>query len=446
MCANSNAYAGAFYDGSLPVGELLELDRKHVWHPYSSMPASCDSIFVESAMGVNLEVKTSTGSTDTLVDGMSSWWAAIHGYNHPHLNQAVINQLDRMSHVMFGGLTHEPAVRLATRLAQYTGLDHVFFADSGSVAVEVAMKMAQQYWYNLCLPRKNRFLTVRGGYHGDTFLAMSVCDPVNGMHHLFQTVLQEQLFAEKPSPKFDSEEWDEQHVDSFKQLLENHHDEIAGVILEPIVQGAGGMRFYSPLYLKRVRQLCDEHDVLLICDEIATGFGRTGKLFACDHAGIQADILCLGKAITGGYLSFAATLASTKVAHVFQQGEAGVLMHGPTFMGNPLACAVANASLDLLETNNWKKRVPEIEQQLKLELAPCLESPLVEDVRVLGAIGVVEMKKVIDIPKMQPAIIKEGVWLRPFGKLLYTMPPYIIEPHQLRKLTQAIVKLTRRRL
>jgi len=438
--------------GTMPLEKLLELDRRHVWHPYASMPASYDSVAVESANGVYLNVKvastTTTDSTIKLVDGMSSWWAAIHGYTQPHLNQAVVSQLDRMSHVMFGGLTHEPAVRLATRLAHCSGLDHVFFADSGSVAIEVALKMAQQYWYNLELPKKNRFLTVRGGYHGDTFHAMSVCDPVNGMHHLFQTVLQKQLFADKPSPAFgsDDDEWDEQHIDSLKRLLENHCDEIAAVILEPIVQGAGGMHFYSPMYLKRVRDLCDEYNALLIADEIATGFGRTGKFFACEHAQIHPDILCLGKAITGGYLSFAATLTSTKVAQVFQRGEAGVLMHGPTFMGNPLACAVANASLDLLETNHWKKQVPAIEQQLKIELAPCLESPLVKDVRVLGAIGVVELKEPVDMRTMQPAIVEEGVWLRPFGKLMYTMPPFIIEPHQLRKITRAMVKLTRRRL
>jgi len=439
----------------MSAAELIRLDRKHVWHPYASMPAAYDSVVVESAHGVHLNVKTATANgsdtTIALVDGMSSWWAAIHGYNHPHLNAAITSQLDQMAHVMFGGLTHEPAVKLATRLCELTELDHVFFTDSGSVAVEVALKMAQQYWYNLQQPQKNRFLTVRGGYHGDTFHCMSVCDPVNGMHHLFQTVLQQQLFADPPAPDFchDDQFEEEVHMQSLKQLLEDHSQEIAAVILEPIVQGAGGMRFYAPSYLSRVRQLCDEYAVLLIADEIATGLGRTGQLLACHHGtGIQPDILCLGKALTGGYLSFAATLTSTNVAQVFQQGEAGVLMHGPTFMGNPLACSVANASLDLLLDNNgkWQRQVTAIEKQLRTELEPCRESPLVRDVRVLGAIGVVELHEPIrDMGKAQPAIVEQGVWLRPFGKLLYTMPPFIIEPHQLRQVTRAMVNLSRRR-
>ena len=355
---------------------------------------------------------------------------------------------------MFGGLTHQPAVELATELAQITPgsgsekLDKVFYCDSGSVAIEVAMKMALQYWYNLDQPRKSKFLTIRGGYHGDTFEAMSVCDPVNGMHHMFAKVLPTQLFAPRPETLFH----DEFHADrlqedirAFETMLQERSSEIAAVILEPIVQGAGGMRFYSPHYLKRVRELCTEHNVLLLCDEIATGFGRTGKMFAVEHAEIVPDILCIGKALSGGFLSFAATITSEKVATVFAQGPAGVLMHGPTFMGNPLACAVSLASLRLLQSYNLPEMVGSIEEQLRSELEPCRESPMVHDVRVLGAIGVVEMKEPMTMKEVQPAIVDRGVWLRPFGKLLYTMPPLIIQSQELRQITKAMVSIATRR-
>lgn len=425
--------------------EIIDIDQKHVWHPYAAMPNAIPCFPVRSAKGVEIELTDGR----TLVDGMSSWWACIHGYNHPTLNQAAKDQIDKTSHVMFGGLTHEPAVNLAKKLVEVTpsSLQHVFYCDSGSVSVEVGMKMALQYWYNLdSSTKKHRFLTIRGGYHGDTFKAMSVCDPVNGMHHLFSNVIAGQIFAERPQIGFYEDEWDEWDLEPFKTQLEQYQGEIAAVILEPIVQGAGGMRFYHSNYLKRVRELCDEYNVLLILDEIATGFGRTGKLFACEHADIEPDILCIGKALSGGFLSFAATLTTTKISKVFAQGEAGVFMHGPTFMGNPLACAVSSASLDLLlcPDYNWKKKVQGIEKQLRAELAPCIESPLVQDVRVLGAIGVVEMKEPFDMTQVQPTVVDHGVWLRPFGKLLYTMPPFIIRPDELRKITQAMLSLTRR--
>lgn len=426
--------------------EIISLDQKHVWHPYSAMPNSVPCFPVDSANGVEIELSDGR----TLVDGMSSWWAAIHGYNHPVLNAAAEGQIKKMSHMMFGGLTHAPAVQLAQKLVEVTpsSLQHVFYSDSGSVAIEVGMKMALQYWYNLNQnTRKHRFLTIRGGYHGDTFKAMSVCDPVNGMHHLFSSVLSSQIYVPRPEIDFYEPEWDESDIIAFKDQLIKHHKEVAAVILEPIVQGAGGMRFYHPDYLRRVRELCDEYDVLLIIDEIATGFGRTGKLFASEHAGIEPDILCIGKALSGGFLSFAATMTTTKISQIFARGEAGVFMHGPTFMGNPLACAVSLASLNLLleKDYDWKAKVQGIERQLEKELAPCRESPLVNNVRVLGAIGVVEMKEPFDMRVVQPMIVDHGVWLRPFGKLLYTMPPFIIQPKQLRKITQAMISLTSRK-
>lgn len=420
--------------------QLLALDRQHVWHPYAAMPNPLPIFPVKSAQGVYLELEDGR----QLVDGMSSWWTCIHGYGHPRLNQAARNQIDRMAHVMFGGLTHRPAVQLAQRLVDLTPapLEQVFFCDSGSVAVEVAMKMAIQYWYNLGRPGKHRFLTMRGGYHGDTFDAMSVCDPVNGMHHLFNQVLRRQYFAEVPQIPFWGI-WDDSDIDSFELLLAENHQHIAAAIFEPIVQGAGGMRFYSPEYLRRARQLCDQYGVLLILDEIATGFGRTGRLFACEHADVVPDILCLGKALTGGFMSLAATLTTPQVSQVFSQGEAGVFMHGPTFMGNPLACAVSLESIAILESYDWQAKIQQIENQLKAELAPCRESARVRDVRVLGAIGVVEMKEPVTMAAIQPAFVERGVWLRPFGKLVYTMPPYIIEPPQLSQITQAMVALTR---
>ncbi|EKV03873.1 adenosylmethionine-8-amino-7-oxononanoate transaminase [Leptolyngbya sp. PCC 7375] len=425
---------------SLPTDQLLTIDRQHVWHPYAAMPNPLPIFPVKSAQGVYIELEGGL----TLVDGMSSWWTCIHGYNHPRLNQAARDQIDRMSHVMFGGLTHQPAVQLAQRLVELTPepLQQVFFCDSGSVSVEVAMKMAIQYWYNLGKPGKHRFVTVRGGYHGDTFDAMSVCDPVNGMHHLFSKVLRQQYFADIPQIPFWGL-WDDSDIVSFEQLLAENHGQIAAAIFEPVVQGAGGMRFYSPDYVRRARELCDQYGVLLILDEIATGFGRTGQLFACEHAKISPDILCIGKAMSGGFMSLAATLTTPHISQVFSQGEAGVFMHGPTFMANPLACAVALENLAILDSYDWQAKIQTIEAQLKQELAPCRASSLVKDVRVLGAIGVVELHEPVDMAVIQPQVVEHGVWLRPFGNLIYTMPPYIIEPAELSCITQAIVELTR---
>lgn len=424
----------------LPTEQLLASDRQHVWHPYAAMPNPLPIFPVKSARGVHIELEDGR----TLVDGMSSWWTCIHGYNHPRLNQAARDQMDRMSHMMFGGLTHQPAVQLAQRLVDLTPepLQQVFFCDSGSVSVEVAMKMAIQYWYNLDKPEKHRFLTVRGGYHGDTFDAMSVCDPVNGMHHLFNRVLRQQYFADMPKiPVWGV--WEDTDIASFEQHLVENSDQIAAAIFEPVVQGAGGMRFYSPDYVRRARELCDQYGVLLILDEIATGFGRTGELFACDHAKIAPDILCVGKALSGGFMSLAATLTTPRISQVFAQGEAGVFMHGPTFMGNPLACAVALENISILESYDWRAQIQRIETQLKTELAPCRQSPLVKDVRVLGAIGVVELHEPVDMAVIQPLCVDHGVWLRPFGRLVYTMPPYIIKPADLSRITQAMVALTR---
>lgn len=415
--------------------EILALDRRHVWHPYAAADSESPLFPVASARGVELTLSDGR----TLVDGMSSWWSAIHGYNHAYLNAAAKAQLDTMSHVMFGGLTHEPAVRLAQSLVALTppGLNRVFLADSGSVSVEVAMKMAIQYWQSQGQNRKSRFISLRNGYHGDTFGAMSVCDPVTGMHHLFAPVLPQHLFSEAPACGFD-QPWDEKYVDDIKRLLQEHHETVAAVILEPIVQGAGGMRFYSPHYLKRVRELCSEYGVLLIADEIATGFGRSGKLFACEYAGVTPDILCLGKALTGGYMTLAATLCTDEISDGICSGVAGVLMHGPTFMGNPLACAVANANLSLLQSYDWQTRVKTISQQLLAGLAPCRELGLVKDVRVLGAIGVVELFEPVEMKQIQPMLVDAGIWLRPFGRLLYTMPPYVISEEQLAFLCRAV--------
>jgi adenosylmethionine-8-amino-7-oxononanoate aminotransferase len=424
----------------LSASQISTIDKDHIWHPYSSLVDAEPVYPVMRADGVRLYLPDG----QALIDGMSSWWCTIHGYNHPALNAAIADQVGKMSHVMFGGITHEPAAKLAQTLAEITpaGLDKVFLSDSGSVSIEVAMKMALQYWQSQGQRRKSRFLSLKRGYHGDTFGAMSVCDPVTGMHHLFRDVLVPQFFAESPQCGFD-DAWSEDFILNFKQTITAHADEIAAVVLEPVVQGAGGMRFYSPVFLKRVRELCDQHDVLLIIDEIATGFGRTGKLFATEWAGISPDIMCLGKALTGGYMTLAATLCTEKVSNGICLGEAGVFMHGPTFMGNPLACAVANASIELLLGSDWPTRVKDIEQQLSTELAPAKDYSHVEDVRVLGGIGVIEMKDPVNLSVMQKQFVDKGVWVRPFGKLVYVMPPYIISKTDLSVLTSALVEVVK---
>ncbi|HTD58309.1 MAG TPA: adenosylmethionine--8-amino-7-oxononanoate transaminase [Solirubrobacteraceae bacterium] len=416
--------------------ELGELDRRHVWHPYSALPSPLPSLPVVSAEGVRLRLADGR----ELIDGMSSWWCAIHGYRHPALDAALREQLERTAHVMFGGLTHEPAIRLAERLVELTpdGLEHVFFADSGSVSVEVAIKMALQYQRALGHPERTRLLTVRGGYHGDTFGAMAVCDPVGGMHSLFADVLAEHVFADRPPDGFDrpaDEQWEE-HVTA---LFARHAHELAGVILEPVVQGAGGMRFHSPSCVDLLRRLCQGNEQLLILDEIATGFGRTGAMFACQHGGVAPDIMCVGKALTGGYMTLAATLCTPEVAHAISAGEGGALMHGPTYMANPLACAVALASLDLLADGGWREDVARIERGLRLGLAPACELPGVADVRVLGAIGVVQLDHAVDIAAATAVAVELGVWLRPFRDLIYTMPPYVIGEDDLVQIAAAIV-------
>ncbi|NJB67156.1 adenosylmethionine-8-amino-7-oxononanoate aminotransferase [Desulfobaculum xiamenense] len=415
--------------------DILEFDRTHIWHPYTSMIDPLPVYPVERAEGVRLHLADGR----VLVDGMSSWWAAIHGYSHPVLVDALARQAQTMSHVMFGGITHRPAVELASRLVRMTPapLERVFFSDSGSVAVEVAIKMAFQYWLSKGERRRTKLLTVRGGYHGDTFETMSVCDPENGMHGMFSGVLPQHLFAPVPSPAF-GDAWNDAHFEAFETLLRANEGDIAAVILEPVVQGAGGMRFYSPEYLRRVRGLCDETGILLIADEIATGFGRTGTLFACEHAGIAPDIMCVGKALTGGMMTLAATLATAEVAEGISRGELSVLMHGPTFMANPLACAVACASIDLLESSPWRERVSAIETQLREELAPCADADTVADVRALGAIGVVETVRPVNMAAMQRFFVERGVWVRPFGRLVYIMPPFVTEPDDLSLLTHAV--------
>ena len=413
---------------------LIERDRRRVWHPYAG-PVASPLFAVESASGVRIRLEDGR----ELVDGMSSWWSVIHGYRHPEIEAALKRQLERLPHVMFGGLTHEPAVRLCERLVELapSGLERVFLSDSGSVAVEIALKLALQYWQARGRPERRRMLALRGGYHGDTFGAMAVCDPETGMHGLFAGSLTPQLFAERPARRF-GETCSPADLAALTRLFEAHRHELAAVILEPIVQGAGGMWFYSADYLRHLRRLCDESGVLLIADEIATGFGRTGRLFACEHAGISPDVLCLGKALTGGTLTLAATLASGEVCRALAEGDPGVFMHGPTFMGNALACAAAHASLDLLESGDWSGRVAAISHGLANGLAGCRGLPAVADVRVLGAIGVVELHEPVDMERVAPAFVEQGIWIRPFGKLVYTMPPYVIDSDDLRRLTDGI--------
>ncbi len=424
--------------------ELLAFDREHVWHPYGALPGALAPLPVVSARGVRLTLADGR----ELIDGMASWWCAIHGYRHPVLDRALGEQLGRMAHVMFGGLTHEPGVRLAERLLELApeGLAAVFFADSGSVSVEVAIKMSLQFQRARGRPARTRLLTIRGGYHGDTFGAMAVCDPLGGMHSLFTGVLPEHVFAERPPDGFQAG-LDERWAAGVSELVARHSDELAAIILEPVVQGAGGMRFHSPECLTLLRRLCDEHELLLVLDEIATGFGRTGPLFACEHAGVRPDVMCVGKALTGGYMTLAATLCTRELAGAVSAGEGGGLMHGPTFMANPLACSVALASIDLLlegdDGRGWRPRVEAIEKGLREGLEPARALPGVVDVRVLGAIGVVQLERALDMAVATEAAVRRGVWLRPFRDLIYTMPPYVIEEDDLARVTTAVVEAAR---
>ncbi|WP_067865358.1 adenosylmethionine--8-amino-7-oxononanoate transaminase [Nocardia shimofusensis] len=421
--------------GALTQDRITAIDAAHVWHPYGGFPATTEPLVVASASGVRLTLADGR----ELIDGMSSWWAAVHGYRHPALDAALLEQSRRMSHVMFGGLTHEPAARLAELLVELTpaGLDKVFLCDSGSVSVEVAVKMCLQYWRSLGKPGKRRLLTWRGGYHGDTFTPMSVCDPEGGMHALWTDVLAEQIFVGPPPADYRPG-----YVDELASVIAAHAGELAAVIVEPVVQGAGGMRFHDPRYLADLRRLCDEHEVLLVFDEIATGFGRTGELFAAGHADVRPDVMCVGKALTGGYLTLAAALCTTRIAETISAAHGG-LMHGPTFMGNPLACAVAVASVETLLSRDWRAEVRAIESGLRAGLEPLRGSPGVVDVRVLGAIGVVELDRPVEMKVATAAAVEAGVWLRPFRNLVYTMPPFISTPAEVESITAAIGAVAR---
>jgi len=415
----------------------LDFDREHIWHPYTSMTQPIPVYPVTHANHNLIHLETG----EQLIDGMASWWSAIHGYNHPTLNAAMVEQINSMSHIMFGGITHNSAIELCKKLVAITpeSLTKVFLADSGSVSVEVAIKMALQYWLSQGITTKQKLMTPYKGYHGDTFAAMSVCDPVNSMHSLYSGFLPEHIFVPAPVSQFGSE-FNQAEAQALEQYFIAHHNQVAAFIIEPIVQNAGGMNFYHPDYLACVRTLCSQYNVLLICDEIATGFGRTGTLFAVEHADIEPDILCIGKALTGGSMTLSATLTSEKIATGISEGEAGVLMHGPTFMGNPLACAVACASIDLLLAQDWQLRISDINNQLQ-QLNKCRELNDVADVRTLGAIGVVELNDAagsVNVAKIQTYFVEQGVWIRPFGKLIYLMPPYISDANSIKTLCDAI--------